>query len=190
MNKKVKILLSALAFIGVIAFATIGYNYLSKNYDLIDRQEETTDNQGNSTEEKIITALDFEVLNQDGERVSLKDNFGKPIVVNFWATWCGPCKSEMPVFNSLYKEYKDDVIFMMVNLTDGRRDTIEKVDEFISTNGYDFPVYYDTEYNASYAYSVNSVPMSIFINEEGEISNYHLGAMTEDILKNYIEEIS
>ncbi len=189
MNKKVKILLSAIAFIGVISFATIGYNYLSKNYELSDRQKESKDNQKDSTKE-IITATDFNVLNQNGERISLKDNFGKPIVVNFWATWCGPCKSEMPAFNSLYKEYKDDVTFMMVNLTDGRRDTIEKVDEFIRTNGYDFPVYYDTEYNASYAYGVSGIPMSIFINEKGEISDYHVGAMTEEILKNYIKEIS
>ena len=71
------------------------------------------------------TAPDFTVLDANGKRIRLSDNFGKPIVINFWATWCPPCKRELPDFDKLCKEYGDKVVFMMVNLTDGRRDTVD-----------------------------------------------------------------
>lgn len=185
MNKTVKYSLLTLVFIGVIALAVVGYNYLSEHYEIT----ENTDEIQPQTEATLQIAPDFEVLNVQGETVKLKDHFGKPIVINFWATWCGPCKSEMPAFENLYGEYKDEVNFMMVNLTDGYQDTITKVNKFVQENGYSFPIYYDTKYSAAYTYGVNSVPMSIFINNKGEIVDYHIGAMSEKNLKNYIEKI-
>lgn len=71
------------------------------------------------------TAPDFPVLDADGNIVRLSDMFGKPVVINFWATWCPPCKRELPDFDRLCREYGDRVVFMMVNLTDGRRDTVD-----------------------------------------------------------------
>lgn len=71
------------------------------------------------------TAPDFPVLDADGNTVRLSDMFGKPVVINFWATWCPPCKRELPDFDRLCREYGDRVVFMMVNLTDGRRDTVD-----------------------------------------------------------------
>lgn len=71
------------------------------------------------------TAPDFPVLDADGNIVRLSDMFGKPVVINFWATWCPPCKRELPDFYRLCREYGDRVVFMMVNLTDGRRDTVD-----------------------------------------------------------------
>ena len=70
-------------------------------------------------------ALDFTMLNSEGEEVSLYDYVGKPIVLNFWASWCPPCKAEMPDFEAAYQKYGDDVVFLMVNLTDGRRETVD-----------------------------------------------------------------
>ena len=74
---------------------------------------------------KKNTAPDFTVLDKDGNTVRLSEKFGKPIVINFWATWCPPCKQELPDFDKLCKEYGDRIVFMMVNLTDGYRDTVD-----------------------------------------------------------------
>ncbi len=190
MNKVIKYIIFTIVFAGIIALAVWGYNYLSANYtESEDNEEEKISQTQKATEKKLQKAPDFRVLNDDGETVTLKEHIGKPIVLNFWATWCGPCKMEMPAIDKLYKEYKDEVGFIMVNQTDGRRETKEKVDKFINENGYSFPVYYDTEFEASYVYGVSSIPTSLFINAEGEIVDYHIGAMSEEILRKYINKI-
>ncbi|MDD4689461.1 MAG: TlpA disulfide reductase family protein [Eubacteriales bacterium] len=184
MNKIVKYSLFSAVFVGVIVLAVASYNYLTTNY-----KAEENNIQNQQTEEQLQIAPDFQVLNNDGKTVTLKEHFGKPIVINFWATWCAPCRTEMPEFNKIYGEYKDEVTFMMVNLTDGQRDTVAKVKDFIKKSGYTFPIYYDTEYYAAYAYGVNSVPMSIFINSNGEIVDYYLGTLSEQKLRMYIDKI-
>ena len=84
-------------------------------------------------------AVDFTVTDREGNTVKLSEFFGKPIIINFWATWCGPCKSELPVFDEAYRKYGEGVTFLMVNLTDGYRDTVEAVKAFIEDNDYTFP---------------------------------------------------
>lgn len=121
--------------------------------------------------------------------MSLSDFFGKPIVINFWATWCGPCKSELPAFQSLSESYGQDVTFLMVNMTDGARDTVDGVKEFLADNGYTFPVYFDTEQNAATAYGAYSIPATVFIDTEGMAVNAYLGAMSEQTLTNCIESL-
>ena len=132
------------------------------------------------------TAPDFTVLDANGKRIHLSDNFGKPIVINFWATWCPPCKRELPDFDKLCKEYGDKVVFMMVNLTDGRRDTVDGTKSFVSKNGYTFPVYFDTEYNGADAYNVSSIPQTTFIDANGNVYTTRIGAMNEAALRSYI----
>ena len=132
------------------------------------------------------TAPDFTVLDANGKRIRLSDNFGKPIVINFWATWCPPCKRELPDFDKLCKEYGDKVVFMMVNLTDGRRDTVDGTKNFVSKNGYTFPVYFDTEYNGADAYNVSSIPQTTFIDANGNVYTTRIGAMNETVIRSYI----
>ena len=126
--------------------------------------------------------MDFSVYDADGSTVTLFEKLGKPIVINFWATWCGPCKMELPHFEKAYKEFGNDVEFMMVNLTDGGRETKEVVLDFLNKNGYTFPVYYDTDYSAAIAYGTNSIPVSVFIDAEGNIVYGYIGAMSEEML--------
>ncbi|MCR5664358.1 MAG: TlpA family protein disulfide reductase [Oscillospiraceae bacterium] len=132
---------------------------------------------------------DFTVLDVNGNAVKLSDAFGKPIVVNFWATWCGPCRSELGHFDELCAEYGDDVVFMMVNLTDGTTDTVESVKAFAAEYGYSFPLYFDTEYSGVYAYSVNAIPVTLFINADGTLHHQQIGSMDEDTIRGFIEEI-
>lgn len=129
---------------------------------------------------------DFTVMDKDGNTAALSDFFGKPIILNFWATWCGPCKSELPAFNSAYEQHGDDITFLMVNLTDGHDDTVESVKAFVENGNYTFPVYFDTEYSAAYAYGVRSIPMTVFINSDGTLMDFRIGAMDETTLGSYM----
>ncbi len=193
MRKYGKYILGVVVFAAFLALAVFGYNRLSANYvpegqtvssDLTEVQPQTS-----ASQNAAVKATDFTVIDKDGKKVKLSDFFGKPIVVNFWATWCGPCKSEFPAFDNMYKEYGDKVEFLMVNLTDGYRDTVDSVKNFISESGYSFPVYFDTEYSAANAYTVGSIPMSLFINSDGVFVNYHIGSMNENVLKGNIEKL-
>lgn len=156
--------------------------------------EEKLEKEETVEEEKVAISdnptTDFSVTDINGNLVNLSNCFGKPIVVNFWATWCGPCKSELPAFNNMYKKYGEKVIFLMVNLTDGFREKEENVKEFISSNNYEFPIFFDKEYSASNAYSVYSIPMTLFINPDGTLKDTHIGAMSEKTLEKYIKELN
>ena len=138
---------------------------------------------------KKNTAPDFTVLDKDGNTVRLSEKFGKPIVINFWATWCPPCKQELPDFDKLCKEYGDRVVFMMVNLTDGYRDTVDGTKRFVSGKGYTFPVYFDTKDNAASAYNVSSIPQTTFIDAKGNIYTTRIGAMNEAMLRIYLNAL-
>lgn len=182
MNRKLTVLLLALVLMLVLALAMTSYQKLSAGYSPAPMVQ-------TASPEKTETVADFTVLDDEGREVSLSDYFGKPIVVNFWATWCGPCKAELPYFDALCAEYGDSIQFLMVNLTDGGRDTVEKVRDFISEQAYSFPVFFDTEYDAAGAYSVVSIPKTVFINADGSAAAEHIGAMDEDTLRKYIESI-
>ncbi|MBQ8514807.1 MAG: TlpA family protein disulfide reductase [Ruminococcus sp.] len=187
--KNTKYLILLLGFALLLVAAIIGYNALSKQYKAQTPSEKASSEGSESNEEEQTAAPDFTVLDRDGHEVQLSEYFGKPVVINFWATWCGPCKSELPAFDNLYQEYGDEIHFLMVNLTDGSRETIEGVEAYLSETGYTFPVYFDTEYIASYTYGAYSIPLSVFIDSGGNIVQSHVGAMDEDTLRAYIDLI-
>ncbi|MBO5454713.1 MAG: TlpA family protein disulfide reductase [Clostridia bacterium] len=173
MNKK-SLLIVMIIFVAVIVFAVVGYNYLSDNFESRIPQSDQNESQTK------IPARDFTVYDSIGNEVSLSNIKGKPVVVNFWATWCGPCRSEMPYFDELAKKYKDDVVFLMINIDES------DVSEFLKENNYSFDVYYDLDYSASNAYAVSSIPRTVFIDEEGYEIAYYSGAMNEKTLESYI----
>lgn len=182
MRKYLKIILYILSFILFIALATWGYNYLSAQYSPVEIEQKENTNINTK-------ATDFEVLNSNKEQVKLSDFYGKPIVVNFWATWCGPCRYELPEFDEAYKKYNGQIEFLMVNLTDGFSETIEGVEKFVSENEYEFPVYFDTEYSASNAYNIYSIPQTLFIDKEGNIVESYLGMISKETLEKYIAKL-
>lgn len=198
-NKKKTIILIAL-FIVLMVSASILYNTLSANYkmDSLDSSNtaannsqttESTADESESNENELTQAPNFTVYDLDGNEVNLTDFFGKPIIVNFWASWCGPCKMEMPDFNEAYQTYKDDITFLMVNMTDGSRETVEKASTFIEESGYIFPVYYDTEYSAAITYSVSSLPTTYFIDADGYLIAHARGAIDGATLQKGIDMI-
>lgn len=139
--------------------------------------------------DQATPAPDFTITDINGKEVSLSDFFDKPVILNFWASWCGPCKSEMPDFDIAYKEYGNDINFLMVNMTDGSRETVKIASEYIKEQGYSFPVYYDTAGQASSAYSVYSIPSTYFIYAGGNVAAYAQGAIDKETLQKGIDII-
>lgn len=191
-NKKSAVIVLAV-FVILIAGGVIGYNVLSQNYNEQANEEEAdvkTTEDAEAEPEDRAQAADFTVYNKAGDEVKLSDYQGKkPVVVNFWASWCPPCKEEMPFFQTAADEYGEEVEILMIDLTDGSRETIEKADEFIKTNGYTMNVLYDTDMDASRVYYIQSIPRTIFIDIEGKISYNHVGMITQEQLDSNIEKL-
>ena len=128
------------------------------------------------------SAPDFTVEDREGNKVKLSDFEGKPVILNFWASWCGPCKMEMPDFEEAYLEYGDRINFVLVNLTDGSQETVESAAAYVDGQEYTFPIYFDTELSAAMAYGVNAVPVTYFIDAEGNLVAWGQGMLRpEDI---------
>lgn len=143
-----------------------------------------------STDENApFTAPDFTVYDREGNTVRLSDFRGKPVVLNFWASWCGPCKKEMPDFEEIYKEYGEEIHFVMVNLTDGAQETMKTATNFLDGSGYTFPVYYDKDTDAAYTYQVYGIPVTYFINAEGHLIAQGSSALDAETIKRGIEMI-
>lgn len=191
MKDKKGILVIVLAFAMLLVGAWVLYDYLGETVtaDQLATQP-ATDPAVEATEEGTLPmAPDFTVYDLEGKTVSLSDYRGRPVVVNFWASWCGPCQMEMPDFNEKFLELGEDVAFLMVNMTDGSRETVDTAAAFIAGTEYVFPVFYDTDMDAAMAYSVYSLPTTFFIDAEGHAIAQATGAIDGETLQRGIDMI-
>ncbi|MEG1802286.1 MAG: TlpA disulfide reductase family protein [Lachnospiraceae bacterium] len=182
MKKIIKIGAIVLCFAVFLAACTLLYNKLSVGYE--NKPKSTV----NEKEEKPM-ARDAAIEDQDGTEVKLLSLIDKPTIVNFWASWCSPCKREMPDFQKTYEKYKDQINFVMINMTDGVRETKEDGRTFIQEQGYTFPTFYDTRQEAARTYSVSSIPTTFFINKEGKIMAKGSGTLREQDIEEAIQQI-
>ena len=185
MNKNVLILL--LALVVLIAGAAAAYNGLADKVELDNLATGETVPEGTQAPVNENLAPDFTVYDLEGNAHKLSDFRGKPVIVNFWASWCGPCKSEMPDFQAKFEEYGEDIRFLMVNLTDGSQETVNSAQGYIDNQGYTFPVYFDTDYSAAIAYGVSAIPATYFIDEQGVMVAYGKSAMSAEVLQRGID---
>lgn len=189
MKKNLPILLLAILFVGLLAVAAILYNSLSENYVSNDVLPPETGSAPAETVTPEDLAPDFTFTDGDGNEHSLSDFFGKPIVINFWATWCPPCKAELPTFDAAFASYGEDIQFIMLNLTDGTRETVDGVKSFVADGGYTFPVYYDTAMDGASTYAAYSIPTTVFIDASGRITAKKVGMLSETTLTANLEYV-
>ena len=134
------------------------------------------------------TAADFTVTDDAGNEVALSSFYGKPLVVNFWATWCPYCVQELPSFEKAAADYPD-VTFLLVDMSDEGGETPADARAYLNYLGITVPSYYDTAYSAAYAYRITNIPLTLFIDRHGDLYTYHLGMMTEATLRAGIDDL-
>lgn len=190
-NPKKKVLVTVLGLLVLLAGAGIAYNSLkgSAKPGGAVVLKGTASEVKKENEQETIKAEDFTVTDREGKEVKLSDYFGKPIVLNFWASWCGPCKSEMAEFDKVYQEMKEDVNFLMVNMVDGYQETREIGEAYVTEQGFTFPVYFDEKQEAAHTYGVTSLPTTIFIDKNGNLVTGAKGAIDEETLRTGIRLI-
>jgi peroxiredoxin len=145
-----------------------------------------------SAEEGLVKgdmAPDFTLTTLDGKKVQLSDLKGKKIIVNFWATWCPPCKAEMPHMQNYYEDFAKDenVEILAVNLTNG--DKVESVQNFVEDYGLTFPIPMDVEGKVGETYQAITIPTSYMIDTKGRIQNKIVGPMDENMMKDFVSNL-
>ena len=155
---------------------------------------QNADTDTDSEEDKKIEALDFTLYDQYGKEHKLSDYRGKKVFLNFWATWCPPCRAEMPHIEDLYKEYeknsKDVIILGVASPNVGKEGDQQYIENFLKENNYTFPVVFDDGGMLSYQYGFSSLPSTLIIDEDGYITKYIPGAMNKSTMKSLIENNS
>lgn len=135
-------------------------------------------------------APDFELAKLDGTEVKLSDLKGKKVILNFWATWCGPCQQEMPDMEAFYKEHKGNVEILAINYTPSEKGGgEEKVSNFAKEKGITFPVLLDKNIDVTTAYKVITIPTSYFIDTKGVIQDKFIGPMTQKEMEKRITKL-
>ena len=124
-------------------------------------------------------APDFELETLDGEKKKLSDLRGERVMVNFWATWCPPCRAEIPDLQKFHEN--EDITILAVNLTETEQD-MDKVEEFVDDFGMTFPILLDTETEVADTYKIQPIPSSFMVDSTGRIQFVALGAMHYDMM--------
>lgn len=201
------ILMGLLMFTGKMNSVT---GYLSKlsGTDVISSEEETerkqekeereTEDSGNKdvpseTKEETIPAIDFTLKDQYGEEHTLSDYKGKTVFLNFWATWCPPCKAEMPDIQNVYETYDTEgedalVVLGIAAPNMGGEGSEEQIAAFLKEQGYTYPVVMDTTGEIFSAYGITSFPTTFMIDREGNVFGYVTGMLSEDVMQSIIKQ--
>ena len=143
------------------------------------------------TPEPEIAAPDFTLTDQYGNTHTLSDYKGKTVFLNFWATWCGPCKSEMPDIQKLYESYgenSEDLVVLAVANPGGQDVSQEEIEQFLEDNGYAFPVLMDDTGMTLAYYGISAFPTTFMIDSGGNVYGYVPGAMTADIMESIVQQ--
>lgn len=184
-NKKQTIALISVAVLMIVAIVTgLVKPYLSKQNK--PPMQSASQGAGNSK----LEVPNFQFTDKDGNEVNFDDFKGKPIVINFWATWCGYCVTEMPDFNTLAGEYSEEVNFIILDVVDGKRETVEKGLAFMTDNKYDNIIpYFDTLGQGSSLFGISSFPTTVYIDKDGYLYDATIGLTTYDAAKTVLDKM-
>ena len=163
--------------------------------DAADASADTSDE--TEQEEDLPEAPDFTLTDQYGNEHTLSEYKGKTVFLNFWATWCGPCKMEMPDIQALYEEYGENsgelIVLGVANpkteeYPNNADESQEEVEAFLEENGYTYPVVMDTTGESFAAYGISAFPTTFMITEEGKVFGYASGTLTDEIIHSIVEQ--
>ena len=186
MNEKKRWGKFSLVLLGLVVGAGIGaYLLILGGYLQLDWIDQFS---GNSSGELIKVdkpVPDFEFVSLSGETVHLDELKGKPILVNFWATWCAPCKLEMPAIQAYADKYADKLVVLPINADDNPA----AIQKFIDELGLTMPVYVDKGGRVENLFHILGLPTTYFIDQEGNLKIQHVGVMTEAQLHSYLVEL-
>lgn len=163
-------------------------------------ENEKAENEKSGDEAEVVKAPEFTVRDIDGNHIKFSSFEGKPVVINFWATWCKYCRQEMPDLQAVYDEYKSKGIeFVLINATDNQSETRENVMAYLEEHNITMPVYFDEGIlgidgltindSAQAVYGVPSYPSTVFIDKDGNIAGAKIGLITKEQLVSAIEQI-
>ncbi len=220
MKNKTLVLVGVL--IMLIGIASFGYNKLkdsstgsttATSQESSDAKEDsqasegdkaTTENNSSDSSSKAnakkVAAPNFTVFDIDGNQVTLEEFKGRPMVINFWASWCKYCVQEMGDFQEVFDEFKDtDLKFVMINGTDGRMETREIATKYWNDNSFTMPIFFDEamagrdglelNVSANAQYPIQGYPTTVFVDREGNIAGIAPGMLHGDQLKLLVEFI-
>ncbi|MED3661791.1 redoxin domain-containing protein [Ureibacillus sp. FSL K6-8385] len=193
MNSRKKKAFGAIIVIVLVAVAagTFIYQQLQKNQNTLDDDVPGYEVKADSPQSVGLgkPAPDFTLETLDGKTVTLSDLKGKKVVLNFWATWCPPCKDEMPHFQDYYEKYakEDNAEIVAVNLT--FRDRLSNVENFVESFGVTFPVLLMEDEELMETYKVYTIPSTFMINTKGEVEKQILGPLDLDTLRGYVTNL-
>lgn len=150
-------------------------------------QSESAEPAETESEEPKMPNLPFFTL--DGEEILFEDiRKGKPVVINYFASWCPPCKEELPHFQRAFDEYGDRISFIFLNAMDGQRETKATLETFVKQTNFTGPIYTD-EGLFGYVFQTNSLPTTVFVNADGTLANGYLGYVSESVLIENLEAL-
>ncbi|PEA53371.1 thiol:disulfide interchange protein [Bacillus pseudomycoides] len=190
MWRKIAIVVVLLGLAGYAIYEQFG----KEKVEVADDQKQSTGDEKEVIAQNGIeigkVAPDFELSKLDGTKVKLSDLKGKKVIVNFWATWCGPCQREMPDMQEFYNKYQKDVEILAVNYTASEgTDGKEKVRKFAEEKGVTFPILLDTDIKVTTTYKVLTIPTSYFVDTKGVIQDKFIGPMTVQEMEKRVADL-
>lgn len=184
--------------VAVLVCGGLGYRMLSSRVKpelapVAPTQTEQTDaaEAPAEVEYPLLADHDPTVYTEDGEAVTFSQIAdGRPLVVNFWATWCPYCVDELPDYQEIVADYGDRVSFAFVDVADGGRETVGHAVGYLEQNGFtDLPAYFDTELEASIEYAATALPTTVVVNGDGEIVAISAGRIDPILLRGALDQL-
>ena len=203
------LLITLISFIVILVIAVVAYNALKDSAPSVSFTPEITVNENSSVqvEAPVISQQesaveqeqqagkdeavmpDIPLTRLDGTTTSFDAvREGKPAIINYFASWCPPCKQELPHFQQAYDQWGDQISFIFLDSLDGQRETLETVKAFVRDFPFTGPVYYD-DGTFAYMFQTNSLPTTVFFNADGTVLKGYLGFVSEEVLQKDIAEL-
>ena len=174
--------------VAVLLLAWVGYGVLSGQVG--EQGDSNATGTAQEPDALQLALFDATICDDDNAPVTLTALVdGKPLVINFWATWCPYCLQEMDDFQAIYDDYKDKVNFAFVDVADGQRETVDMARAWMADNGHNLPVYYDTNLEAVSSFGLQGYPTTVVVSAQGEVLAISAGVIDPDRMREALDSL-